>query len=763
MGPLQIVLGTLAVILLVVSVVYATKAVRAMLRIFRTGQPDPTRSGPVGPRLKTLAVESLGHTRMLKWSAIGAAHWFVFIGFYGLFLTLVEAFGEVFNPEWHLPLIGEWALWNLFVDLIGALTVLGIVYLIIRRQLDHPRRKGRDSRFAGSNEGRGYFVEAVVLTIGICILLIRAIKVAADLTDAPAWSHPVSGLLANIVPANPDLLSVVAFIKIVVSLGWLITISRVLNMGVAWHRFSAFFNIYFKREDDGTQALGPLPAMTSGGKPIDFEDPGEDDVFGRGKIEDFTWKGMLDFTTCTECGRCQSQCPAWNTGKPLSPKMVIMDLRDHLYAKAPYLTGATKASDDAPNFADFTTLEPSAEQVWASGYARIEGTNDAQAHRPLVGTLEEGGVIDPDVLWSCTNCGACVEQCPVDIEHVDHIMDMRRYQVLIESSFPSEAGVMMRNLENRGNPWGVGGNIREEWMKDLDFEVRQVEGAIDDDVEYLFWVGCAGAIDDRAKKVTKAVAELLHIAGVEFAVLGNGETCSGDPARRMGNEFLFQQLAQENVETLNAVFEERPAGRRKIVATCPHCFNSINREYPQLGGDYDVVHHTQLLGQLVEEGRLTPVTPIDRKVTYHDPCFLGRHNKVYTPPREILDSVKGLSTQEMHRCKDRGFCCGAGGARMWMEEKIGKRINVERTEEALELDPDVISTACPFCITMLSDAVTSKQQAGEAKSHVEVLDVSQILLRSMAPAGAPGTESGPGVGTVPDDPAGTGSAATQHN
>ncbi|CCH90558.1 putative Fe-S oxidoreductase [Modestobacter italicus] len=762
MGPLQIVLGTLAVLLLVVSVVYATKAVRAMLRIFRTGQPDPTRSGDVGPRLKTLAVESLGHTRMLKWSAIGAAHWFVFLGFYGLFLTLVEAFGEVWDPEWHLPLIGEWSLWNLFVDVIGTGTVLGIVYLIIRRQLDHPRRKGRASRFAGTNEGRGYFVEAVVLTIGLCILLIRAVKISAGLTDAPGWSHPVSGALSNLVPGNPDLLSVIAFVKIVVSLVWLITISRILNMGVAWHRFSAFFNIYWKREASGGVALGPLQPMMSAGKPIDFEDPGEDDLFGRGKIEDFTWKGMLDFTTCTECGRCQSQCPAWNTGKPLSPKMVIMDLRDHLYAKAPYLTGATKASDEAPNFADFTTLEPSAEQEWASGYARIEGTNDAQAHRPLVGTLEEGGVIDPDVLWSCTNCGACVEQCPVDIEHVDHIMDMRRYQTMIESSFPSEAGVMMRNLENRGNPWGVGGNVREDWMKDLDFEVRQVDGAIDDDVEYLFWVGCAGAIDDRAKKVTKAVAELLHMAGVEFAALGNGETCSGDPARRMGNEFLFQQLAMENVETLNAVFEERPAGRRKIVATCPHCFNSINREYPQLGGDYDVVHHTQLLGQLVEEGRLTPVTPVDRKVTYHDPCFLGRHNKVYTPPREILDSVQGLTTQEMHRCKDRGFCCGAGGARMWMEEKIGKRINVERTEEALDLDPDVISTACPFCITMLSDAVTSKKQAGEAKEHVEVLDVSQILLRSLAPVGAPGAESGPGVGTEPDDPAGTGSPATQH-
>src|SRR3954465_11278643 len=417
-GPLQIVLGTISVLFLIVASVMAYRAVRAMIRIIRTGQPDPTRKGPVGPRLKTLVVESLGHTRMLKWSAIGAAHWFVFLGFYGLFLTLVEAFGEVWNPEWHLPLIGEWSLWNLFVDVIGTGTVLGIIYLIIRRQLDHPRRKGRASRFAGTNEGRGYFVEAVVLTIGICILLIRAIKVAAGLTDAPSWSHPVSGALSHIAPANPDLLSVIAFIKIVVSLVWLITISRVLNMGVAWHRFSAFFNIYFKREADGGVALGPLQPMTSGGKPLDFEDPGEDDVFGRGKIEDFTWKGMLDFTTCTECGRCQSQCPAWNTGKPLSPKMVIMDLRDHLYAKASYLTGATKAEDNAPDFADYSVLEPSAEQEWASGYARIPGTNDAQAHRPLVGTLEEGGVIDPDVLWSCTNCGACVEQCPVDIEHV---------------------------------------------------------------------------------------------------------------------------------------------------------------------------------------------------------------------------------------------------------------------------------------------------------------------------------------------------------
>jgi Fe-S oxidoreductase len=761
-GPLQIVLGTISVLFLIVASVLAYRAVRAMVRIIRTGQPDGTRFGPVKQRLKTMLVESLGHTRMLKWSTIGVAHWFVFIGFYGLFLTLVEAFGEVWNPAFHLPLIGEFFLWNLFAEIIGVGTILGILYLIYRRQKDHPRWQGRKSRFAGTNEGRGYFVEFVVLTVGICILLIRALKVSSDLTDAPAWSHPISGALATVLPDSPDLLTVVAFVKIVVSLTWLVVISRILNMGVAWHRFSAFFNIYFKRNDDGTVALGPLLPMTSGGKPIDFEDPGEDDVFGRGKIEDFTWKGMLDFTTCTECGRCQSQCPAWNTGKPLSPKMVIMDLRDHLYAKAPYLLGEKTASETAP---DYDILKPSDEQVWASGYARIEGTNDAQAHRPLVGTLEEGGVIDPDVLWSCTNCGACVEQCPVDIEHVDHILDMRRYQVLIESNFPSEAGVMLRNIENRGNPWGMQPSVRNDWIKELDFEVTVADGPLDYDIEYLFWVGCAGAIDDRAKKVTKAVAELLNIAGVEFAVLGDGESCSGDPARRLGNEFVFQMQAMQNIEVLDGVFEGRVPGMRKIVTTCPHCFNSLGREYPQAGGEYEVIHHTQLLSQLVEEGRLTPVTPVDRKVTYHDPCFLGRHNKVYTPPREILESVQGLSTQEMHRCKDRGFCCGAGGARMWMEEKIGKRINMERTEEALELDPDVISTACPFCITMLSDALTSKKQNGEAAEHVEVLDVSQILLRSMTPVGvgAQGAASGPDVGTkAGPDPVGEGSAATEH-
>jgi Fe-S oxidoreductase len=359
-----------------------------------------------------------------------------------------------------------------------------------------------------------------------------------------------------------------------------------------------------------------------------------------------------------------------------------------------------------------------------------------------VGDSAASGVIDPDALWSCTNCGACVEECPVDIEHIDHITGMRRHQVLIESAFPAEASTMLKNLENKGDPWGMGGSRRTEWITELDFEVPVVDGPIGADVEYLFWVGCAGALEDRAKKTTKAIAQLLHTAGVNFAVLGAAESCTGDPARRMGNEFVFSMLAQQNIETLNE------AGARKIVASCPHCFNTIANEYPQLGGSYEVIHHTQLLAQLVADGRLTPVTPIDEKITYHDPCFLGRHNRVFTAPREIMENVPGVQAQEMHRCKERGFCCGAGGARMWMEERIGKRINVERIDEALGTDPDTISTGCPFCLVMLGDAISAKKGSGEAKESLEVVDVAQLLARSVAQpvlAGQEGTgQAGPG-------------------
>jgi Fe-S oxidoreductase len=469
------------------------------------------------------------------------------------------------------------------------------------------------------------------------------------------------------------------------------------------HIMLAPLNVLFGRKPDG---LGALPPMRSNGKVLDFEEADPDtDVFGLGKIEDFSWKGLLDMGTCTECGRCQSQCPAWATGKPLSPKQVILDLRDHAFAKAPYLLASSDEEREA-----------------------LPDAVKKEAERPLVGTEEDNGVIDPDVLWSCTNCGACVQECPVDIEHIDHIDGMRRHQVLIESAFPVEAAGMLKNLENKGDPWGMGANRRADWIGELDFEVPVVDGKIDAGIEYLFWVGCAGALEDRARKTTKAIASLLHTAGVKFAVLGPAETCTGDPARRIGNEFVFSMLAQQNIETLNE------AAPKTIVASCPHCFNTIANEYPQLGGNYEVVHHTQLLAKLVDQGKLTPVTAVEEKITYHDPCFLGRHNKVYTPPREIIDAVPGTQAEEMHRCKSRGFCCGAGGARMWMEERIGKRINTERIDEALALDPDTVSTACPYCLVMLGDAVNAKKSSGEAKQSLEVSDVAQLLVRSVRTA-----------------------------
>ena len=728
----------LGLVITVAAMAIAGRRVLYLYRLVSSGQPAPGRLEGIGQRARDQLVEVFGQRKLLKRTAPGVAHFLTFWAFIVLAATIIEAYGALFDRNFAIPVIGKWALLGFLEDFFAVAVLLSLAAFTAIRVRSAPARKRRASRFYGSHTRAAWLVLFMIFNVVWTLLLYRGAQINTGVfpfQEDGWWAFASKATAAVLEPLGEQTNEVLETVGILGQIGVILGFLVLVVYSKHLHIFLAPLNVLTKRRPDG---LGPLLPMMVDGKPIDFEnldELDEDTAFGRGKIEDFTWKGMLDFATCTECGRCQDQCPAWNTGKPLSPKLVIMDLRDHLFAKAPYLLGERTPSDDVPDF--MAELDDRAHSVPESGYPRVIGSDDRQAHRPLVGTAEQGGVIDPDVLWSCTTCGACVEQCPVDIEHVDHILDMRRYQVLIESAFPSEAGVMLRNLENKGNPWGMSAKSREDWMKGLSFDVRKVEGEIPDDVEWLFWVGCAGALDDRAKKVTKAVAELLHTAGVEFAVLGAGETCSGDPARRMGNEFVFQMLGAQNVETLNAAFGSREPGKRKIVATCPHCFNSLGREYPQLGGEYDVVHHTQLLGRLVEEGKLVPVQPIDSLVTYHDPCYLGRHNKVYTPPREVLAAVQGIRTQEMHRCKERGFCCGAGGARMWMEEKIGKRINVERIDEALALDPDIVSTACPFCITMLSDAVTAKQQDGSAREDVEVLDVAQILQRSMqAPAPA---------------------------
>nr|BFF23118.1 hypothetical protein GCM10025732_10830 [Glycomyces mayteni] len=319
------------------------------------------------------------------------------------------------------------------------------------------------------------------------------------------------------------------------------------------------------------------------------------------------------------------------------------------------------------------------------------------------------------MLWSCTTCGACVEQCPVDIEHVDHILDLRRNMVMMESDFPAEAQTMLRNLENKGNPWGENPAQRLKWAEGLDFEVPIAEAG--GDFEYLYWVGCAGAYDPKAQKTSRAVATLLHDAGVKFAVLGEAETCTGDSARRIGHEFMYQMLAEQNVETLNEV------GAVKIVATCPHCLNTIGNEYEDIGGHYEVVHHTELLGDLVQAGKITPVEQHDGKLTYHDPCYLGRHNRIFTPPRELLGTFAEVT--EMPRNNERSFCCGAGGARMWLEEPLGKRVNRERADEAVATGANTVAVGCPFCSTMLRDGV-----ADAGREDVEVIDIAQLLARS---------------------------------
>ena len=671
-------LAGISYLITAVALILLTVRVRTLISLYKKQQPDPTRSNNKSARLKNMFKEVLGHTKMLKFTGSGIAHWFVMIGFGALFGTLVTAYGQVIKPDFALPIIGHFVVYELFAEVIAALTGIGIVSLIGIRQVTRFRML---NRFSGSGMGKAYYVEATILAIVFCVIALRGLEGALAGEESWNWHYAISwpAVVAFSSMSQASLenaIVIVATLKIVISMAWFIVIASNLTMGIAWHRFLAFFNIYYKRNID-KPALGALPEMLSKGKPVNFEDPAEDDVFGLGTRGDISWKGLLDMTSCTECGRCQSQCPAWHTDKPLSPKLLIMAMRDHAMAKV------------------------------------VETEN-------LVG---EKAPIDLDVLWSCTSCGACVEECPVDIEHVDHIVNMRRFQVLVESEFPTELGGTFRNLEKSGNPWGANKQDRESWIAECDFPVRVVSGELPEEVEYLFWVGCAGAYEERAKKTTKAVAELLHMAGVNFAVLGKRETCTGDPARRSGNEFLYQILSQENIETFKETFGSR--GVKKVVVTCPHCFTTIGKDYAQSGYELQMLHHTQLLNTLVKEGKLkTSPHKADQKITFHDPCYLGRHNQIYAPPRELLEA-SGCDIEEMPRNQERSFCCGGGGGRMWMEEKIGTRINLNRVDEAIDTGVAEVAVACPFCRIMVGDGMVARQ------SDVEVLDVAQVLLRNV--------------------------------
>ena len=711
---------------LLMTVVALSLAARRALFLYRAishGQPAPDRIqgavGRLGNTLKRQGVEVLGQKKLLKWSIPGAAHFFVFWAFLILGTVYLEAYAVLLsrNPEWNWFVFGNWAVLGFLQDFIGVMCFFGIVTFWWIRIVNNPKNQGRKSRFFGSHLGPAYFTLFMIFNVLWTLFLFRGAVEARDMGTENGYGKAafVSYGLGKVLPDSTALIGLGLLLHIGVMLVFLVFVLNSKHL----HIFVAPLNVMFGREP---VALGAAKPMMNAGKPLtldDLEDLDEDAKLGVGAAEDFSWKGILDMATCTECGRCQDQCPAWNTEKPLSPKLMIMALRDHTLSKTPYLL----AGEDKRE----ALLE--GDEALAKEVARplIGDTGDDWFYMPEDGS----GVIDPDVLWSCVTCGACVQQCPVDIEHVDHIVDMRRYQVLVESNFPAELNGLFKGLENKGNPWNMSSTARLDWAKDLPFDVKVVGEDVEslDEVEWLFWVGCAGAYEDRAKKTTRAVAELLDMAGVTFAVLGNGETCTGDSARRAGNEFVFQSLAAENIAT----FKETKV--KKVVSTCAHCFNTLKNEYSQLGIELEVVHHTQLLNRLVREKKLAPVASNGggdkRSITYHDPCYIGRHNGVYSPPRELLNVIPDASFTEMPRNSERSFCCGAGGARMWMEETIGTRINETRTMEAVATGADQIAVGCPFCRVMLSDGLTSAQSKGEAREEVEVLDVAQMLLASV--------------------------------
>lgn len=694
--PTTTMIGWLGLLLSLPAWFFFLRGAWHLLRYVRRGQPTSGRTNRPWARALTTLRQVVLHSSFKGKPLVAAAHWMVMVGFLLGTAVWFEAYIQTFNPRGGWPWVSEWPLYHLVDELLGIATVAGVCYLIgVRLRVG---KENRVDRFYGSNARAAHFVEAVVLLEGLGMLLVKAGKIATFGDIHPHWwSDSLTMNLARILPASAVMVSLFALFKLLTGMVWLFVVGRQLRWGVAWHRILAFFNLFFQRNPSGEPPLGALPPLESKGKAltIDTADPDED-TLGVGTVGDASWKMLLDVATCTECGRCQEQCPAWHTDKPLSPKLLVTGIRD----------------------------------------AALESHSDMDVLK-LVG---ESQAVDPDALWSCTNCGACVEQCPVDIEHIDHVANLRRFQVLAESEFPSELTGLFRNLESAGNPWGRAPKERASWIAEARRDGIEVPVFGEDvkdfsDLEYLFWVGCAGAYDDEGRKTTRAIVDLLHVAGVKFAVLSKGETCTGDPARRAGNEFLFQMLAQDNIDTLNGVFEGVPGGQRKIITSCPHCFNTLRNEYGDFGGHYDVFHHTQLLNRLVRDGRLKPVPrPADARkpVTYHDPCFLGRHNKVYDPPRELV-AATGANLLEMDRSRETAFCCGAGGARMFMEEKLGTRINENRSAEAIATGAEEIVVGCPFCNSMLTSGVKAATTAPAPAPTVR--DVARVLRDAISTDG----------------------------
>jgi Fe-S oxidoreductase len=639
-------------LLVVAGVLFGRRALY-LLRLLMKGKPM-ARWDRIPARVGRVVVYVFGQARLLAndfWP--GLMHATIFWGFVVLTLGTVEFFGKGVTESFSLPLLSDTAPYLIIEDVFSVLVILAVGYAMFRRLVTRPRRLNL------STEAN------VILLLILGLMVTDLVADAGRIVLAPApsdhWQfagRAIAGALAALPTAAVTVIFHAAWwLHAATLLGFLVLLPYSKHLHILVSPLNVFFS-----------PLEPKGQYRT----VDLENS---ETFGVGAITDLAWKDLFDTYNCTECGRCTSRCPANMSGKELDPKWLILHLRERLLEEAPALLGQAGAT--APE-------------------------------KPLVGE-----VIHDNVLWACTTCRWCVDACPVFIEHVPKIVDMRRWLVLTESRFPAELQPAFRNLETNGNPWQMSWETRADWAKDLG--VRHMADV--NEAEYLYWVGCYGSFDERNKKVARALVRVLQAAGVDFAILGNEEKCTGEPARRLGHEYLYQTLAQGNIETLKRYQFQT------IVTACPHCFNTIRNEYPQFDGHFRVVHHTQLMDELLQAGRLQPAQRDNERITYHDACNLGRYNDIYDEPRRVLAGVTRGSLVEMKMNRSKGFCCGGGGGRAWVEEHEGRRVNQLRVEQAMEVKPDILASACPFCLTMFEDGVKAKEVGDTIKTR----DIAELL------------------------------------
>jgi Fe-S oxidoreductase/nitrate reductase gamma subunit len=641
-------------------------------------------------RIKALIINGFLQIKTWKDAYPGIMHGLIFFGFF------VLIFGAAFDAgEFHItePLLG-WSFnrgnfylgFAFLMQAFGLCVLIGVLMAMLRRYVIKPERLA----YKGKSDNTADDAIALLFILGIVVtgFLISALRIRVTYQETP-WESVrfVSWGIATYALAGVETSTALTLHKVM----WWTHTFIVLGF-IAYIPYSRLLHIITTPANHFFASLKPTGYI----EPI--RDIENQESFGVSKLEEFTWKQIFDSDACTRCGRCQDGCPAYLTGKHLSPKKLVQDIKTHWLEIAPAAIKAKVAAVPAAEGAEAAAPVAEAAEGAAPGKALL------------------GDVVSMHELWDCTNCMYCVENCSASIEHVQKIIDMRRYKVLTEADFAPELQLTYRNMENNSNPWGIGAHMRADWAKEMGIKTL----AEDPNVEYLFYVGCAGSFDDRGKKISVAFAKILQAAGVSFGILGTEEGCCGDSAMRGGNEYLFQSQAQANIEIMNGY------GVKKIIAICPHGYNCIKKDYPNFGGNYEVYHHTEIIADLIAKGKIKLTNSQDGIFTYHDSCFLGRYNKVYDQPRTILNAIPGMKLAEMDRNLSKSFCCGAGGARMWMEEE-GERINNARTDQAIATNASTIAVGCPFCLTMLSDGIKDKQQS----EKMVALDISEIVIKAM--------------------------------